>query len=1172
MHLLTAARSKVMPTPPLALPPAMYDTAARFVAAAANPATSAAAVKPTPPVPAAVTPARVASPLSKTFGGVGALSPQTTGMSAGYRASMQSAQAGTVSDWLITPALKQQFDSLFAGIDRANTGFLSGDQAVEFFAQSTLSEEVLAQIWDLADIDTDGQLNRDEFAVAMYLIRQQRASGGKEPLPATLPPALVSPSMRHLAAQPPAAAPAPTPAPAPAPAPRSAADDLFGLDVFTQPSAATPAAATPSTNVSPTAPLQVPQATGGSHHLATASPIAPISRNASTNQSSTPGTPTPAAKPLPAVSPAASSNFKPFVPTSSFGQSLAPQLTGPSSRTASSSTRVASTASATTPAAAAAATHTTIPAAAAPAASVFGPSQPQPQPLAGPSADDLLGDADQDESKKLTGESVELANLSNQIGTLSREMQNVHEKRVNAETELAQTSSQKRDFEARLAQARTMYQSEVDSYKALEERLKSSRADTGKTQAEYALIEGQCADLRAQADGLAASLEADVAENAALKEKIKAANAEIAALKPQLEKLKADARQQKGLVAINKKQLATLEAEKERLAAETQTAAHELDEAQQEVKVQTQLLSERQTPSPAVFGSKTGTPISAGSGSNPFFRRPASQEPAAVPSPAAVPAVASPLAAGAAADLPATQRSVLTPEDKESLFDDVFGPMPPALAATDASRPQQAADRPSAPGTEAHTPVLQAQSPSVPAPAEVESARAISPLPSMPLAAAAASSESAGQQDESQDHRLPNQIGNLQQRTTADIIRDVPGSFPETQPATASFEETLSSDTPAVAHELSAFDIADAVPASSGTEETTNVKERPDATAGEAAPLTSSAAHTLPVVAPPTATNAHHSFSDEGEESSSDEEGPEVVPGYKPDDFPEVESKRSSLAEFPSVAAHSQPEFESHTATDSPASPTPAAAMAASTSEHGASAAAPPPSQAPPPPVASAVTPVVPITFPEATGPVNAAAPPVDQPPVTAAATAPAPVAAVSPPVPAAASPSPAAAPAPAAVSATATPLLSAPMAPATESSPVEPPTKHDELEAAFAGVTLMPVKAVEGSDGARSTDEQNPVLNFDWSFPPSLSVGTAPATQSASHTSADDFFNAPPPGLQPNGGTAASSSTRHEAPGQTAANEDWDAIFAGLDSKPSMHKSSPSFPNVGGTSSAPHI
>ncbi|KAF5866126.1 hypothetical protein ETB97_000660 [Aspergillus alliaceus] len=477
MHLLTSYKSGAMRGIPQTLPAGLYEAAARRGSSRASIGSRPGLdVPPVPAIPKQFTgPQRTQSPISRPLGSP--LSAQSTG-----------------ADWLITPHEKAQFDSIFATVDSAKLGKISGDQAVGFFMNAQLPEETLAQIWDLADIDADGQLTKDEFAVAMYLVRLQRS--GKEPLPQVLPPALIPPSMRRPGSA--HIAPAPMvvqgtgmaqPA-APTPAVRSAADDLFGLDSFSAPA---PAAA----------PSQVPQSTGGSN-VPLQMPASPTSR---------------------ASPPSTSTTFKPFIPTSTFGQSLQPQTTGASSGVA--------------------------------------PARPPPSP-----ADDLLGDNDPEESNKLTQETTELANLSNQIGSLANEMQNVQTKRTSAEQELSQTSQQKRDFEVRLAQARAMYEQELKNFKTLEERLHVSKAETSKLQQDYAMLEANRQDLQNQYDQVSAALAADQQENASLKEKIRQANAAVTHLKPALEKARSDARQQKGLAAINKKQLATVEGERDKLQEE----------------------------------------------------------------------------------------------------------------------------------------------------------------------------------------------------------------------------------------------------------------------------------------------------------------------------------------------------------------------------------------------------------------------------------------------------------------------------------------------------------------------------------------------------------------------------------------------------------------------------
>ena len=60
--------------------------------------------------------------------------------------------------------------------------------------ESRLPQPMLAQIWNLSDIDGDGRLTCDEFVVAMHLIDCARVG---DPLPSVLPPDLVPPSYRR---------------------------------------------------------------------------------------------------------------------------------------------------------------------------------------------------------------------------------------------------------------------------------------------------------------------------------------------------------------------------------------------------------------------------------------------------------------------------------------------------------------------------------------------------------------------------------------------------------------------------------------------------------------------------------------------------------------------------------------------------------------------------------------------------------------------------------------------------------------------------------------------------------------------------------------------------------------------------------------------------------------
>ncbi|CAG8977178.1 hypothetical protein HYALB_00006715 [Hymenoscyphus albidus] len=529
MHLLASFKAGALRGLPNVLPAGLYEAAAR------RPSRQGSI--PVIPRQFSGNPAqRAGSPLSR---------PAYTAPPPQY-----SQNTGAGPEWLITPSDKAKFDSICITLDKTNRGFITGDEAVPFFSESKLPEEVLAQIWDLADVNQAGVLSRDEFAVAMYLIRQQRGKrDGRDSLPTTLPANLVPPSSRNQTRPIPAStAPAFDVTPT---LPKSAAEDLFGLDALSTPPPNAPA------------PLQAPQSTGGSGSFG-------VNNDPFGNKA--PGSP------VHNPSLQSSSVFKPFTPSSSFGQSLNHQVTGGSSGSA--------------------------------------PSQPrsfQPQISA---TEDLLGDNDPEISNKFTNESAELGNLSNQVGTLTTKMQEVQGQRAASQAELGQASVQKQQFEQRLAQLRALYEQEAQSVKSLEEKLNASRNETKKLQTEIAMIEATYQDLQNQHRQTSMALQADQQENATLKEKMRVVNAEITQLKPALEKLRSDARQQKGLVAINRKQLATNESEREKLKNEAQELNKSIEEDTKALagasKVHSPVASPSQVASPAA---------STMSANNPFFRR-----------------------------------------------------------------------------------------------------------------------------------------------------------------------------------------------------------------------------------------------------------------------------------------------------------------------------------------------------------------------------------------------------------------------------------------------------------------------------------------------------------------------------------------------------------------------
>ncbi|XP_029712627.2 intersectin-1 isoform X2 [Aedes albopictus] len=132
-------------------------------------------------------PATVPAPPTPPQSGGG--TPQRS-MSISERApSIESPQV----EWAIKGPAKLKYTQLFNTTDRNRSGHLTGPQARNIMVQTKLPQATLAQIWALADMDSDGRLGCEEFVLAMYLC--DLALQG-EKIPTTLPPEMIPPSFR----------------------------------------------------------------------------------------------------------------------------------------------------------------------------------------------------------------------------------------------------------------------------------------------------------------------------------------------------------------------------------------------------------------------------------------------------------------------------------------------------------------------------------------------------------------------------------------------------------------------------------------------------------------------------------------------------------------------------------------------------------------------------------------------------------------------------------------------------------------------------------------------------------------------------------------------------------------------------------------------------------------
>merc|ERR1719233_1575276 len=96
--------------------------------------------------------------------------------------------------WIVTSAMKATYDIQFHAL-ALQGGKASGGQIMNVMLQSGLQRETLKAVWALADIDSDGKMDHEEFALCMFLIDHVK-KGLK--LPPTLPMRMVPPGKRKL--------------------------------------------------------------------------------------------------------------------------------------------------------------------------------------------------------------------------------------------------------------------------------------------------------------------------------------------------------------------------------------------------------------------------------------------------------------------------------------------------------------------------------------------------------------------------------------------------------------------------------------------------------------------------------------------------------------------------------------------------------------------------------------------------------------------------------------------------------------------------------------------------------------------------------------------------------------------------------------------------------------
>ncbi len=104
----------------------------------------------------------------------------------------EGADKGRGEDEWVVSADRYKYDEAFQSLNPIN-GKITGAAAKSELVKSRLPNSVLGKIWKLSDIDKDGMLDTDEFALSMHLVNIKLEG---HDIPVELPEHLVPPSKR----------------------------------------------------------------------------------------------------------------------------------------------------------------------------------------------------------------------------------------------------------------------------------------------------------------------------------------------------------------------------------------------------------------------------------------------------------------------------------------------------------------------------------------------------------------------------------------------------------------------------------------------------------------------------------------------------------------------------------------------------------------------------------------------------------------------------------------------------------------------------------------------------------------------------------------------------------------------------------------------------------------
>ncbi|KAJ7162550.1 hypothetical protein C8R43DRAFT_947075 [Mycena crocata] len=177
MHLIQGLMNNIFSVLPASLPSGLYEQAAAE-----------------PPSPSVTTPSSPSAVLSSsTHLSVHTDLTPLNSQSRSPTSSRHSDEQIKSPSWDIPSDVKAISDRQFDALDPLKNGFIHDNISLPFLLESKLPSEELARIWTLADVNGDGKLTRDGFAIALFLIDERRRGNSIQ----TSLPSLLKPDTPH---------------------------------------------------------------------------------------------------------------------------------------------------------------------------------------------------------------------------------------------------------------------------------------------------------------------------------------------------------------------------------------------------------------------------------------------------------------------------------------------------------------------------------------------------------------------------------------------------------------------------------------------------------------------------------------------------------------------------------------------------------------------------------------------------------------------------------------------------------------------------------------------------------------------------------------------------------------------------------------------------------------